>query len=346
VACAPLFPDGVLQAVYAGERRNKLQVIGSYARRIGQLLRRGDHDCLWIEVELLPFMPYALERLLLRGRPYVLDIDDAWFHRYQESANPAVRAMLGPKLVRLMRGASEVVVGSPYLEEYALEVGAQRVTCVPTAVDVAAYAPDARRPSAGDEVVIGWIGTPSNERYLGMIGEALADVCRLRNACFRVIGARPVDIPGVPVDFRRWSEETEATDLSDVDIGVMPLESGAWERGKCGYKLIQYMAASRPGVASPVGANIGIVEHGVTGFLADNSAAWRDYLLCLIDDAALRARMGRQARRIAEAKYDLATMAPMIEAALQRSLATLAADQPVLPAADKPYPSPALSYRP
>jgi glycosyltransferase involved in cell wall biosynthesis len=342
VTCAALFPDEVLHSVYSGERRNKLQVARSYVRRLSQLLQSDDYDCLWIEVELLPYVPYVLERLLLRGRPYVLDIDDAWFHRYQESSNLAVRALLGQKLTRLMQGAREVIVGCPYLEEYALKVGAPRVTCVPTAVDVSSYiAGSARRT---DDVVIGWIGTPSNERYVHMIAEALADVCRIRKARFRVIGARPMDIPNVPTEFRHWTEESEARDLSEIDIGVMPLASGAWEQGKCGYKLIQYMAASRVGIASPVGANVGILQHGVTGFLASNADAWRGYLLQLIDDAALRARMGREARRVAEANYDLSNMSPRIHAALQQSLAGLAGDP--VPGMQEAYRAPALSYRP
>jgi glycosyltransferase involved in cell wall biosynthesis len=99
-------------------------------------------------------------------------------------------------------------------------------------------------------------------------------------------------------------------------------------------------------VASPVGANLGIVQHGVTGFLADSVPAWRRYLLQLIDDAALRSAMGRSARRIAEGRYDFSAMAPTIQTALQHSLDALQAGRPALPAAEKPYRSPALSYRP
>ena len=323
VTCAPLFPDEILHSQYNGERRSKLLVAKSYARRLSQLLRSDDYDCLWIEVELLPYLPYGIEKLLLRRRPYVLDIDDAWFHRYQMSRNPAVRVLLGQKLPRLMRGACEVVVGSPYLEDYALKAGAPHVTCLPTAVDVSRYETASSR--RGEETIIGWIGTPSNEQYVHMIREVLADVCRVRKARFRAIGARPIDMPEVPTDFRLWSEENEARDLSEIDIGIMPLTDGVWERGKCGYKLIQYMAASRVAIASAVGANASIVDHGVTGFLANSAEAWRKHLLQLIDDSSLRERMGRQARRVAEAKYDISQMVPKIQMALQRPTASLPA---------------------
>jgi glycosyltransferase involved in cell wall biosynthesis len=327
IACAPLFPDEILQSHYSGERRSALLVAQSYVRRVARLLRSDHYDCLWIEIELLPYVPYVVEKLLLRRRPYVLDIDDAWFHRYQASGNPAVRALLRQKLPRLMRGAREVIVGSPYLEDYASKAGAQRVTCLPTAVDVSSYIAAPSEPS--DETVIGWIGTPSNERYVHMIGEVLADVCRMRKARFRVIGARPIDMPNVPTEFRQWREESEARELSEIDIGIMPLAGGVWEQGKCGYKLIQYMAASRAAIASDVGANGGIVQHGVTGFLADSLASWRGHLLQLIDDAALRAAMGREARRIAEAKYDLSQVAPRLQVALGQPVAGLPAGHAV-----------------
>jgi glycosyltransferase involved in cell wall biosynthesis len=316
VTSLPLLPDEVLRSHYDGQVRSKLLIVRSYVRRVSQLLRSENFHCLWIEIELLPYVPYLIERQLLRARPYVLDIDDAWFHRYQMSPNPMVRLALGQKLAQLMRGASQVIVGSPFLEDYAREAGASRVTCVPTAVDTASY--PLTPAGHNEDIIIGWVGTPSNERYLHIIQDVLADVCRSRKARFRVIGARPVAMPGVPTEFRPWREETEARDICEIDIGVMPLTDGVWERGKCGYKLIQYMAASRVAVASRVGANTSIVRHGVTGFLVDDAEAWRKRLLQLIDD-----RMGAQARGIAEAEYDLSTMSPLIQKALRHPLGEL-----------------------
>jgi glycosyltransferase involved in cell wall biosynthesis len=102
----------------------------------------------------------------------------------------------------------------------------------------------------------------------------------------------------------------------------MPLADGPWERGKCGYKLIQYMACGLPVVASPVGVNREIVEHGVNGFLADTADEWVRALAMLRDDPELRIRMGRAARHKVESGYCLQVHAPrlveMLKSAVRR----------------------------
>ena len=110
---------------------------------------------------------------------------------------------------------------------------------------------------------------------------------------------------GLPMDSLPWAEATESEDIARLDIGIMPLVDAPFERGKCGYKLIQYMACGLPVVASPVGVNRQIVEHGVNGFLADTPEAWATALRTLCHDPALRARMGAAGRRKVEQQYCL-----------------------------------------
>jgi hypothetical protein len=100
-----------------------------------------------------------------------------------------------------------------------------------------------------------------------------------------------------------WTEQTEAASIASFDIGIMPLLDGAFERGKCGYKLIQYMACGLPVVASPVGVNRQIVEHGVNGFLAETPEQWEQALQTLLADAGLRQRMGQAGRLKVEQHY-------------------------------------------
>src|SRR5207302_11438733 len=92
----------------------------------------------------------------------------------------------------------------------------------------------------------------------------------------------------------------------------MPLPDDPPERGKCGYKLIQYMACGRPVIASPVGANREIVEHGVNGFLADTPGEWINALQSLRRDPALRTRMGHAGRKKVERVYSLQVTAPRL----------------------------------
>ena len=118
------------------------------------------------------------------------------------------------------------------------------------------------------------MGSPYTAQYLEAVNSALQEVCAGGKARVLLVGAKEKDVHDLPVEIRKWSEETEARDVSDFDAGIMPLNDAPFERGKCGYKLIQYMASGRPVVATPLGVNIKIVEPGVTGFLADTPAEW------------------------------------------------------------------------
>ncbi|MGE0723697.1 MAG: glycosyltransferase family 4 protein [Alphaproteobacteria bacterium] len=308
VAVDALLDDGYLRRMHAGDPPRPAPIAFAYLRRIGRLLGARRWDGLWIEKEILPWLPAAAERLLATaGVPMVLDFDDAWFHRYDAHPRPAVRALLGGKVGRAMRAARLVVAGNPYIADHAVAAGAARVEIVPTVVDTdrIAVAPPAERP-----LTLGWIGTPANARYLDPIRPALADLCREGAARLLIVGGGPAALGGLPGEARDWDEAREAADLADMDIGLMPLPDTPFERGKCGYKLIQYMAAGRPAVASPVGVNGQIVRPGETGFLADDPDEWRGALRALARDPALRARLGVAGRARAEAEFSLRLWAP------------------------------------
>ena len=130
------------------------------------------------------------------------------------------------------------------------------------------------RCTCTDVFTIGWIGSPVTECYLQQIAPALSEVCRRNRARVVLVGAQNAQFQNVPVKMHPWSEEGEERDIQSFDVGIMPLPDELWERGKCGYKLIQYMACEKPVVASPVGINQGLVEHGVNGFLASNLQEW------------------------------------------------------------------------
>jgi glycosyltransferase involved in cell wall biosynthesis len=203
-----------------------------------------------------------------------------------------------------------VVAGNEYLARRAAAAGARRVVVLPTVIDVTRYAPEAC-PSSG--FAIGWMGTPVTQRYLAPIARAIADVCAEGGSRVILVGATAdAAVPACQVEIRPWSEESEAADVADFDVGVMPLADTEWEQGKCGYKLIQYMACAKPVVASAVGANRQIVEHGVNGFLATTDDEWRAALRRLRDDPALRERMGKAGRRRVEDQYSLAVAAPRL----------------------------------
>jgi glycosyltransferase involved in cell wall biosynthesis len=132
-----------------------------------------------------------------------------------------------------------------------------------------------------------------------------------------LIGSGNVIFPDVRVEILPWSEETEVALLQTCDVGIMPLPDEPWTRGKCGFKMIQYMACGLPVVASPVGVNKEIVEHGVNGFLAVTNDEWLTALSTLRDNPELRRKMGAAGRRKVEEKYCLQVTAPQYVKLLQ-----------------------------
>jgi len=312
VDVASLFDDDYVTRLYDGRRPRWTSVAASYGRRVLQLLARGRYDVVWVEKELFPWLPAWADLALLRGGARLLvDYDDAVFHRYDAHRRGFVRRMLGGKIDAVMRAADVVVVGNAYLGARAQAAGARRVELLPTVVDTERYAPSARAPGA--PFTLGWIGTPRTARYLRPIAPVLAEVAAATSARLVLIGAGPEALAGVAgVEARPWSEDTEVGHLQGVDAGLMPLPDRPFERGKCGYKLVQFMACGKPVVASPVGVNAELVEHGATGFLADSPGQWREALLALAGDPQLCARLGAAGRRKVEAELSVAAIGPRL----------------------------------
>jgi glycosyltransferase involved in cell wall biosynthesis len=307
----PLFGDTYIKNLYTSGRRKKTEVFQAYLLRVAQLLRARHFDLLWIEKELFPWLPAWGESLFnIFGIPYVVDYDDAIFHNYDLHPNRLVRFCLGTKIDQVMRRAAVVIVGNDYLGDRARRAGAKRVENLPTVVDLNRYqvAPKTRETP----FTIGWIGSPMTAKYLNLIWQALYEMCNNGKAKVVLVGSGRIISEGVPVEIRPWLEKREVEEIQSFDIGIMPLPDEPWTRGKCGYKLIQYMACGLPVVASPVGVNQQIVEHDVNGFLASNTAEWEMALNKLSDSPFLRAKMGRAGRKKVEERYNIQVTAPRL----------------------------------
>ncbi|MGH1367085.1 MAG: glycosyltransferase family 4 protein [Maritimibacter sp.] len=311
IHCEPLFSDAYLRAFYAGKSTRAL-TISAMRTRTKAMLRLRDADVIWLEKEALPWVPWLIERQLMpRGAKVIADYDDAVFHNYDLHKKALVRRVLGQKIDRVMQSADVVTAGNAYLAQRAEKAGARKVEVVPTVVDGAAYSV-ARRPDPDGRVRIGWIGSPSTWRaYMDPMLPLLLPLARKHDALLRAVGAAPMDAQA-GLELIDWSEAREIELIQGMDIGVMPLDDSPWARGKCGYKLIQYMACGVPVVASPVGVNSQIVTHGVNGFLASTDVQWREAIDRLLGDAALRQRMGKAGRDTFETQYSLQIQAPRI----------------------------------
>ncbi len=317
VSIQPMLPDPYVENLYAGRSQDLLFLLRAYWNRLRALIASRTFDLVWLEKELMPWLPAWGEALLnARKIPYVVDYDDATFHRYDHHRQFLVRLLLGGKIDRVMQRATLVVAGSDYLADHARRSGARRVATLPSVVDLDRYRPDQR--ANADNFRIGWIGAPITARYLSLIREPLAMLAG-QGARVTLVGSGPVDLGEIPVEIRPWSEGREVSDIQEFDVGIMPLPDEPFERGKCGYKLIQYMGCGLPVVASPIGVNQELVEPGVNGFLADSAVEWIESLKQLRQDAGLRMRMGQAGFDKVKRSYSLQVTAPQLLDLLRRA---------------------------
>ena len=304
-----LLDDDYLQKTFRGEKYGLANTARAYARRAARLPRLGAYDVAIVNAELFPLLPGWIESRLLRI-PYIYDFDDAFFEKYRSARFRRVSFLLKDKFDSVVARAAAVTAGNEYLATYARSLNAN-THVLPTVVDTDRYRPAPMRTS--DSFTIGWVGSPSTGAYLPSLFGPLAQLGREGPVRFVVVGAQCPAIEGVEVVNVAWSEATEIDTINTFDAGVMPLPDDEWARGKCAFKLIQYMACGVPSVASPVGANVTVAANGAA-LLADEDAEWLAALRRLRDDADLRARLSQAGRARVEQTYSLqATLPTMAE---------------------------------
>jgi len=307
-------------APYLAERGMDLSIIALGDRPLtrARQMRAVRHA----EVVILQRMRLPLWQLLLlrrSARRLLYDVDDAKFHR--ESYHPkGVHSFRRRRQYRAMvRATDAVIVGNQYLRQVTSRyAGPDRVHVFPTCVQPARY-PLATHCRAGAEVRLAWIGSRATYAFLQCAEPHLAMAAqRLPGLELRVISDHVESMPGVSAVLSPWSTATEAADLADADIGVTWLPDDAWCRGKCGLKVLQYMAAGLPVVANPVGVHPEMIVHGRTGLLATTAEQWADAVQRLANDPELRRRMGAAGRKRVEEQYSVDAWGPrwagMIEA--------------------------------
>ncbi len=304
--------------------RKALAFLPLAVRRLLELNDLDNYDLVFLYREAIPLGPPLIERAIVRkGKPIVLDFDDAIFMSNVSEANRAIAFLKNPGRVAEVIGEStRVVVGNEFLASYARRYSDQ-VTVIPTAVDTNRFVPRAAAPvEPGRELVVGWIGSPTTFPYLRDLASVLAQVAGQHRFRLKVSGAgRSVRFPGVTVDEVPWSLADEVSLFNTCDIGVYPLTDDDWSRGKCGFKAIQCMACGVPVVAAAVGVNREIITDGVDSFLASTPQEWIDKLGRLLSDPELRTRMAAAGRRTIEERYSLKVTAPRLARILQEAVA-------------------------
>lgn len=269
-------------------------LLSSLSARLPSVVASYRYDITFLQREFISTLK-TFESLT--AAPRVFDVDDAIFLRR------------GGKYAQRIAQQSELVVcGNDYLAEY-FERWNQNIVVVPTSVDVMRYRPNEDDKEKSNKFVIGWIGTSANINYLKTIAPALERAIikyKHKNIVFRVICDKRPDFQGSikeNMEFVPWSLENEVENIQSMSIGIMPLLNSDWARGKCSYKMLQYMACGVPVVVSPIGMNTQVLGLGEVGIGATTQSEWLDAFDILLSDEKLQKKMGYLGREIIKNNY-------------------------------------------
>lgn len=279
--------------------------VHSLSRRLPAIARSYGYDITLLQREMFSTF-YTLEGLT--HGPRVLDVDDAiWTHRGGGFAE------------RLARLCDAIICGQGFLAE---QFGRwnRHIYVVPTAVDTTRFV---RRDAPPQRPTIGWSGGSSAFGELERLEPVLRDLMRANaDLVFRVVADRPPTLESLPpdrIEFIRWSPRSEVAAIQGMSVGIMPLEDSVWNRGKCSYKMLLYMACGLPVVVSPVGMNRELLAEATIGWGAVSPEDWRESLQTLLLDEELARTMGRAGRRLIEERFSVERIADDLACILKKT---------------------------
>ena len=291
-------------------------VLLAYMKRLALvcqvLIFKKKYDLVLLEYELFPYFPALFEYLLQkRGIKYIVDYDDAIFHKYDMSDNKIIQVFFKNKIAKVMSYADHVIVCNAYLESYASKYNTHTFR-LPTVVVLDKYKKEMEtfQKEEDDVFVIGWIGSRTTSVYILDILPAMEKfVAMYQNVRFDLLGfdrslLSEEELKHCHINIIDWSEEKEIENILRFDVGIMPLHDDPWSRGKCGFKLVQYMSCKKPVIASSVGMNCSLVQNGVNGFLVQTEDEWFNAFETLYLDEKLREKMSTHNLLKIETEYN------------------------------------------
>ncbi len=285
-----------------------LKVPAGLFARLGIFRRLAEFDVVIVQRKLLTSLDLFFVRR--HARRIVFDFDDAIMYRSSRHKNQASWQRMR-RFAHMMKTADAVTAGNSYLADQAARYTSRdRIFIVPTIVDVDEYGVKDYSETSTD-FVVGWIGSAANLPYLEAIAPAVAKAAgRIKNLKLKIVCNRFFDVDGVDVIKKPWRPQDVSEDLMSFDVGVMPISDDPFARGKCGLKVVQYLAAGVPALVSPVGINRDLVTPGQTGLWAESIDEWAEQLEKLAANRELCRKMGLAGRRLVEENFSLQTTAP------------------------------------
>lgn len=270
----------------------------SYLEKLLIALRSGEYDYVWLQRK--PLSPLFIS-IIAKNARLIYDYDDAFYavESYLKGkpkpTQPGSKQII-QRLNAILKRSAIVFAGSDALAEYAQRFNPENTFIIPTAYRKLLAPPSPK--ATGKPVTIGWLGSTGNLYFLSMIDEAAFSIqSRFPDSRFSVMSGKAPKGLKTKWEFVKWSRAGENAWLDSIDIGIMPLEDDEWSRGKCAFKLLQYMAYGKPVVASKVGANMNAVIHGISGMLADTEEEWIKAFEVLILNPKQRKNMGQESLR-------------------------------------------------
>lgn len=283
---------------------------GSFSRWIA-LIAVIKYDFIFIHREAAPFGPPVIEWIIaeILKKKIIYDFDDAIWLTDKRKESILMRIVKWrSKVASICRWSHIVSCGNEYLCQYAKNYN-PRVSHNPTTIDTThLHNPELYGPAvlskSNNRLIVGWTGSHSTIKYLNEIEPVLQNLeKKFPHLEFWVIADKSPQLNLNRFTFKRWTKETEIIDLAHFDIGIMPLPDDEWTKGKCGFKILQYMALKIPAIASPVGVNIDIIKNGINGYLCSTSTEWENRLVELIGNRQLRNSIGTEARKTVIERY-------------------------------------------
>ena len=286
-----------------GHYAQKLRIVlSSTLKRLGELFKVKKYDLIFVQREAYMLGTAFFERGMGSKVPMIFDFDDSIWMQNVSEANAKLSFLKdASKTAKIIEKAALVFAGNQYLADYAHQYN-KKVVIVPTTIDTDSYQAVKKEKQ---KVCIGWSGSVTTIQHFSTAIPALK---RIKDkygdsVYFKIIGdpdyyCKELDTQGIA-----WKAATEIEDLSEIDIGIMPLPDTEWAKGKCGLKGLQYMALGIATLMSPVGVNSEIIQDGVNGFLPETEDEWVSDLSKLVESKELRQQIGDAGKRTVEEHY-------------------------------------------
>ena len=274
-------------------------------RRFISVISARKYDIIYIYRDAFFFGTFFETWLASKDVKIIYDFDDAIWLKDENPNQGIFNKLKNPaKVATICSLAERVIVGNEYLKKYASNFN-RDVQIIPSTIDFKKYKLTRKSTKS---ICVGWTGSFSTIKHFETILPALESIKKKYGdkVYFRLIGDPNYTYSELQIEGINWNAATESEDLSELDVGLMPLPYNEWTKGKCAMKGLQYMALEIPTIMSPVGVNSDIIQDGVNGFLASTIEEWIEKLSLLIENDALREKVGKAGRKTVEKSFSVA----------------------------------------